>query len=163
MDRMQKGPSYNSSAAMYPENPESAHRRYSLLICGTLFFPSGLDPVLDRGEGDKDAVVPPYMPGGLAIRKTIIDDKPYGRIEHAACVTRTGDRQVGHVGVEVDPAMLATVLGVRNQDIPGSPGMHVAQVMQEAFAAAVAVATPAASGTAATPEMPRASANRCLG
>jgi hypothetical protein len=36
-------------------------------------FSPGLDPVLERGEGDKHPMVAPEMPTGAAIREAIFD------------------------------------------------------------------------------------------
>ena len=68
IDRMQNGPSYNSSAAMYPEKSFNAQSRCSVSSRRVAFFPPGLDPVLDRGVGDEHAVIAPEAPTGGAVR-----------------------------------------------------------------------------------------------
>src|SRR6478752_3273957 len=98
---MQNGPSYSSSAAMKPEESDSAQSRYSVSVRRAAFFPPGLDPVLDRGVGDEDAVLAPEAPTGGAIRHAVLDDQADGRIEDASGIVTAGVGQVGHVGVEV--------------------------------------------------------------
>jgi hypothetical protein len=44
---------------MCPEKSESAQSRCAVSIRRAAFFPPGLDPVLDRGVGDEDAMIPP--------------------------------------------------------------------------------------------------------
>src|SRR3954449_3235223 len=78
IERMQNGPSYSSSAAMYPEKSDRAQSRYSGSIRRAAFFPPGLDPVLDRGVGDEDAVLTPEGPAGGAIRQGGPDDQAGG-------------------------------------------------------------------------------------
>src|SRR6478672_1286423 len=97
IERMQNGPSYNSSAAMYPEKSERAQSRYSGSIRRAAFFPPGLDPVLDRGVGDEDAVLTPEGPAGRAIRQAVLDDQADGGVDDAAGVVAAGAGQVGHV------------------------------------------------------------------
>ena len=41
--------------------------REAVSIAAAIFFPCGLDQVLDRGEGDEDAMVAPQVPGSGSI------------------------------------------------------------------------------------------------
>jgi hypothetical protein len=75
-----------------------------------LFFPSGLDPILNRGPGDEDPVVAPQVPTGCAIRQSVFDDHANGRLLDAVGIVALRQRQVGHVGVEGASAAGATVL-----------------------------------------------------
>src|SRR4051812_10998552 len=98
IERMQNGPSYSSSAAMYPEKSDRAQSRWSGSTRRAAFFPPGLDPVLDRGVGDEDAVLAPEGPTGGAIRQTVLDDQADRGVEDASGVVAAGLGQVGHVG-----------------------------------------------------------------
>src|SRR3954454_2191869 len=98
---MQNGPSYSSSAAMYPEKSANAQSRCSVSIRRTAFFPPGLDPVLDRGVGDEDAMVAPQGPFGGAIGEAILDDQADGGVDDPAGVMTARVGQVGGVGLEV--------------------------------------------------------------
>jgi hypothetical protein len=44
-------------------------------MLSTFFFPSRLDPVLDGGVGDEDAVVAPQVPTGSLVGQAIFGDK----------------------------------------------------------------------------------------
>src|SRR5262245_45648266 len=141
---MQKGPSSSSSAAMKPEKSESAQSRCAVPVRRAAFFPPGLDPVLDRGEGDEHAVVAPQGPAGGAVRQTVFDHQADGRVDDAAGVVAARVGQVGHVGVEVPAALRAEVPGVEHDEVAGPPGEGIAEVGEGAAAPAIAVGAVAA-------------------
>src|SRR3954471_18176114 len=113
---MQNGPSYSSSAAMNPEKSERAQSRCSVRLCRAAFFPPGLDPVLDRGEGDEHAVVTPQGPAGGAVRQAVLDHQADGGVDDPAGVVAAGVSQVGPAGVEAPAALRAEVLGVEHDE-----------------------------------------------
>ncbi len=76
------------------------------------FFSRGLDPVLDGGRRDEDAVIAPEMPGGGAIGQAVFDHQSDGQGDDAASVVTARRGQVGHVGTEEDFAGGAIMLGV---------------------------------------------------
>src|SRR5262245_23879597 len=141
---MQKGPSYSSSAAMYPEKSESAQSGCSAHVRRAAFFPPGLDPVLDRGAGDEHAVVTPQGPLGGAVRQAVLDHQPDGGVDDPAGVVAAGVGQVGHVGVEVLAALRAEVLGVEHDEVAGPAGEGVAEVVEGAAGGPVTVGAVAA-------------------
>ena len=94
------------------------------------FFPGGLDPVLNRGPGNKDPVVAPEVPTGGAIRQSVFDDHPNGRLLHAVGIMALRQRQVGHVGVEGASAAGAPVFGVGNHDVDRAAGAGVTEIME---------------------------------
>jgi hypothetical protein len=55
-------------------------------MLSTFFFPSCLDPVLDSGIRDEDAVVTPEVPTGIAVGQAIFDDETDGPLLDAASV-----------------------------------------------------------------------------
>ena len=61
------------------------------------FFPPSLDPVLDRGKRDKDAVVSPQVPTRGPVGQTVFDHKPYRQINDAVGVltAKLGDHNAG--------------------------------------------------------------------
>ena len=132
IDRTQNGPSYSSSTAMKPEKSERAQSRCSVSMRRAAFFPPGLDPVLDRGVGDEHAMVAPEGPFGTAIGQAVLDDQADGEVDDPAGVMAAGIGQVGGVGVEVLAARAAVVLGTEQDDVAGSPGEGIAQVMKGA-------------------------------
>jgi hypothetical protein len=111
---MQNGPSYSSSAAMYPEKSASAQSRCSVSSRLRAFFPPGLDP-------DEDAVIPPEAPAGGLIGQAVLDDQADGRLDDATGIVAAGGGQVGHVGVEVLAALRAEVLGIAQADVAWPP------------------------------------------
>jgi hypothetical protein len=60
-----------------------------------LFFPRGLDPVLDGRVGDEDAMVAPEVPGSDPIGQTVLDDQADSPLLDAASVQTLGQGQVG--------------------------------------------------------------------
>jgi hypothetical protein len=73
------------------------------------FFSPSLDPVLDRGKGDKDAVVAPQMPTRWAVGQAVLDHNPHRQIDHAVRVATARWRQIREVGAKV-LATLRTVM-----------------------------------------------------
>jgi hypothetical protein len=96
------------------------------------FFPPGLHPVLDGGEGDEDAVVAPEVPTGGLIGETVLDDQSDGQGHDPMGVSGPGRGQVGRIGGKEAAAPGAVVLRVGEPDVAGPPGHRVAQVMQGA-------------------------------
>src|SRR3990172_1481201 len=94
IDGTQNGPSYNSSAAMYPENSASTASTYWPATCCSAFFPPGLHPVLDGGVRDKHAVVSPQVPTGGAVRQAVLHHQPHCQRDDAMGVVTPGQRQV---------------------------------------------------------------------
>src|SRR5512135_895802 len=109
-----------------------------------LFPPGGLDPVLDGGVGDKDAVVAPQVPTGGPIRQAVLDDQADGRLLHAPGVVTLGEGQIGHAGVEAPSAVGAAVLGVGDDDIERPAGADITQVVEGPPALVAARGGPAA-------------------
>src|SRR5919206_2576262 len=98
---MQKGPSYSSSAATYPEKSAKAQSRKSVSMRACAFFPPSLDPVLDRGKRDKDAVVAPEVPTRGPVGQAVFAHQPYRQIHHAVGVLTPRWRQIREGGVKV--------------------------------------------------------------
>src|SRR3954466_4607406 len=111
------------------------------------FSPSRLDPVLDGGVGDEDAVVAPQVPTGGLIRQTVLGHQADSQPLDAAGVQAFGQSQVGQIGAEVAIAVVAAMFGVGDDKIDGAVRARVAQVVQSArgnrVAASAAVAAPA--------------------
>jgi hypothetical protein len=127
------------------------------------FFPPGLDPVLDRGPGDEDAVIAPEAPTGRLIREAVLDDEADRRGDDAFGVMTAGRGQVGAVGVEVPAALRAEVLGVGQDQVAGPPGDEIPEVVEGALEDPVAVGAVAAAGARTPPIVAAASAEFGLG
>jgi hypothetical protein len=100
------------------------------------FFPRRLHPVLDRGEGDKDAVLAPELPTSGAVGQAVFDHQADGPVLHAAGVLAVGLGQILHRGVETAPAMAALIGGVAHQQFAGA--LEIPQIVQAALARAAA-------------------------
>src|SRR5215831_3241381 len=98
---MQKGPSYSSSAATYPEKSAKAQSRKSVSMRACAFFPPSLDPVLNSRKGHKDAMVAPQVPTRWAVGQAIFDDQSHRQIDHPMSVLTPRRRQIRQVRIEV--------------------------------------------------------------
>src|SRR5215475_716841 len=127
---MQKGPSYSSSAATYPEKSVKAQSRKSVSIRACAFFSPRLDPVLDRGKRDKDAVVAPEVPTRGSVGQAVFDHQPYRQIHHAVRVLSAGWRQIREVRVKVLATLRTVMLRIRDDKIPRTPEVEIAQVVE---------------------------------
>ena len=116
-------------------------------MCASAFFPPGLHPVLDGGEGDEDAVIAPQVPTGRLIRQAVLHHQPHGQGDDAVGVVALGQGQVRHVGVEVGVALGAVVLRVGELDVARPLKHQVAQVVQRPLDGPTAIATPTARRT----------------
>jgi hypothetical protein len=94
------------------------------------FFPPGLHPVLDGGEGDKDTVIAPQVPAGGLIWQAILDDESHGEGDDTMGVARSGQGVFGCVRIEELLAASAAVLRILQVDFAGATDNEVAQVMQ---------------------------------
>src|SRR4029453_1905153 len=123
---MQKGPSYSSSAATYPEKSANAQSRKAGSMRACAFFPPGLDPVLDRGKRDKDAVVAPEVPTRGPVGQALFDPQPYRQIHHTVGVLTAGWRQIREVGAKVFATLRTVVLRTRDNEITRTPQVEIA-------------------------------------
>jgi hypothetical protein len=101
-------------------------------MLSTFFSPRCLNPVLDGGVGDKDAVVTPEVPTGVAVGQTIFRDKTDGTPLDAASVQAVGQRQVRDVTGEAAAAVEAAMAGESDNEVNGAVSAGVAEVMQGA-------------------------------
>jgi hypothetical protein len=85
------------------------------------FFSPGLDPVLDRGKGDKDAVVAPQVPTRWAVGQAVLDHNPHRQIDHAVRVVTARWRQISEIGVEVLAAFRTVMLRIGDHESPRTP------------------------------------------
>ena len=116
------------------------------------FFSPGLHPVLDRGEGNEDAVITPQVPGSCAIRQAVFDHQPNGRVNDAMRVAALGQCQIVHVSVEPTVAAGAVVLGVDQVQVARQAGSRIPQLVQNSSGHMPSGAGPLAI-RAATPRM----------
>src|SRR5438128_9836968 len=98
---IQQGPSESSSAATYPEKSAKAQSRKSVSMRAWAFFSPSLNPILDRGKGDKHTVVSPQVPAGGTVGQAIFDHQSHRQINHAVGVLTARWRQIRQVSIEV--------------------------------------------------------------
>src|SRR5215831_3641764 len=127
---MQKGPSYSSSAATYPEKSAKAQSRKSGSMRACAFFPPRLDPVLDRRKGHKDAMVAPQVPTRRAVGHAILHDEPHRQIDDAVGILTPGWRQIRQVSLEVLLTFRTIMLRIRDDEITRTPQVEIPQVVQ---------------------------------
>src|ERR1051325_3174244 len=117
------------------------------------FFPSRLDPVLDGGVGDEDAVIAPQVPTGGLVRQAVFGDETDGQLLDAAGVQAVGQSQVSNVTGEATAAVEAAMAGESDHQINGAVGPSITEVVEGTSThgiAAGAVAT-ARAGSRAKP------------
>src|SRR5919201_1893819 len=94
------------------------------------FFPPRLDPVLDRGKRDKDAVVAPQVPTRGPIGQAVLDHQPYRQSNHAVRILTAGWRQIREVGAKVRATLRTVMLGIRDEQIPRTPHVEIAHIVE---------------------------------
>src|SRR4029434_2609563 len=125
----QKGPSYSSSAATYPEKSANAQSRKAGSMRACAFFPPSLDLVLDGGKGDKDAVVAPEVPTRGPVGQAVFDHQPYRQIHHVVGILSAGWRQIREVRVKVLATLRTVVLRIGDHEIPRTPQVEIPSVV----------------------------------
>jgi hypothetical protein len=93
------------------------------------FFSPSLDPVLDRGKRDKDAVVSPQVPTRGPVGQAVFDHKPYRQINDAVGVLTARRRQIREVRVKVLATLRTVVLRIGDHKITRTPHVEIPQVM----------------------------------
>src|SRR2546428_7360547 len=136
---MQKGPSYSSSAATYPEKSAKAQSRKSVSMRAWAFFSPSLDPVLDRGKRDKDTVVAPEVPTRGPVGQTVLDHQPHRQVHHAMGVLTAGWCEIGEVRVKVLATLRTVVLRIGDHEITRAPHVEIPQVVQRPLALLVPI------------------------
>jgi hypothetical protein len=89
------------------------------------FFSPRLDPVLDRGKRDKDAVVAPEVPTRGPVGQAVFDHQPYRQVHHAVGVLTAGWRQIREVGVKVLATLRTVMLRIRDDQITRTPHVEI--------------------------------------
>jgi hypothetical protein len=95
----------------------------------TFFFPGRLDPVLDGGVRDEDAVITPQVPTGVLVGESVFTHQANSQILDATCVEALGQSQFGHVHSEATATVCAAMSGEGNEQVDGPSGVSVAQIV----------------------------------
>jgi hypothetical protein len=107
-------------------------------MLSTFFFPRRLDPVLDGGPRDEDAVIAPQVPTCGLVRQAIFDDEPDGPLLDAAGVAAVRQSQVGKVTGEATATAEAAMAGESDNQVHGTVGPSIPEVMERAAAHGIA-------------------------
>src|SRR5262249_41523177 len=94
------------------------------------FFSPRLDPVLDRGKRDKDAVVAPEVPARWPVGHAVFDHQPHGEVHHAVGVLTAGWCQIGEVRAKVLATLRTVVLRIGDDEITRTPHVEIPQIME---------------------------------
>src|SRR5437660_6071062 len=108
------------------------------------FFPSRLDPVLDGGVGDEDAVIAPQVPTGSLVGQAIFSDEADGPLLDTARVAAVRQSQVGDIDGKATATAEAAMTRESDHQGTGAVGPRIPEVVEGARAhgiAAGAVAT----------------------
>jgi hypothetical protein len=114
------------------------------------FFPGGLDPVLDGGVGDEDAVVAPQVPTGSLVGQAVFGHQTDSHPLDAAGVQALGQGQVRQVDAEAATAVGAAMLGVGDNKVDRAARVGVAQIVQGARGDGVTAAAATTEPTTAS-------------
>ena len=103
------------------------------MIYASAFFPPGLHPILNGGKWNKDPMIAPQMPGGRPIRQSVLHDKPHRQSHNRVGVVAFRQSEIGHVGVEVNIALDATMLRICDAKIARPPGERISKIVQRSL------------------------------
>jgi hypothetical protein len=95
-----RGHQKNSSAAKSPEKSARAQSRCAAFPRASGYFPRCLDPVLEGGEENEDAVIASEVPGGHPVRQATLRHQAHPQADNPVCVEVAGLGQVRHVGAK---------------------------------------------------------------
>jgi hypothetical protein len=115
---------------MEPEKSVRTRSRYSWVTYASALFSPRLDPVLNRGKRDKDAVVPPEVPTGGPIGKPVFHHQPDRCLLHPVGVMGVGQGQLQHVGVEIVSTGSTVMLRIGALQLAWSPRQRITQIIE---------------------------------
>jgi len=102
--------------------------------------------MLQGGEGDKHAVVAPQMPTGGAVRQAVFDHQAYRHLDHTTSIMTAWQGSIRQIDVKKLLASRTIVRRVGHQEINGTSGGQIAQIMSCTLAGFVARGLVTASG-----------------
>jgi len=93
---------------------------------------------LDRGKGDKHAVIAPEVPTGGSVGQAIFDHHSYRQVNHAVGVMATGWGEIGQIDVEILLTSRAMMRRIRYQEVNRATGGEIAEIVHDALVGFVA-------------------------
>jgi len=94
------------------------------------FFPRRLDPVLDGGVGDEDAVIAPQVPTGSLVGQAIFSDQTDGPLLDTARVSAVRQSQVGDVDGKATATPEATMARESDHQVNRAVGPSITEVVE---------------------------------
>src|SRR5215471_5297228 len=94
------------------------------------FFSPSLNPVLDGSKGHKDTMGVPEVPTGWPIGQAVLDHEPPRQVHHAVGVRTTGWGESREVRMKVLATLCTVGLRIGDHELPRTPYVEIAQVMQ---------------------------------
>jgi hypothetical protein len=96
------------------------------------------------------------MPTGRLVRQAVFDHQPHGQAHDPVGVVTLRQGKVGHIDVEVLPALGAVVDGVRKVDVVRATRDQIPQVVQHPLGPAMPIGAVPTSGTPPPSPIPTA-------
>src|SRR6185369_5228153 len=128
-----------------------------------LFPPGGLDPVLEGGEGDEDAVVAPQVPASGQIGQAIFGHQTNSPLLDTAGVLAVRQRQFGNVTGEATATAGTAMAREGDDQIDRATGPGIPEVMEGAASHRVAAGAPATARARSCRPVATAPLDACLG
>jgi hypothetical protein len=75
-------------------------------------------------------MISPEMPTCRAIRQTVFHNKANGKGDHGVGITGFGRGEIGRIVAKMELAFTTVVKGVTQNDVDGTTGERIAEVMQ---------------------------------
>lgn len=102
----------------------------SVSTCEWIFFPRSLDPVLNRGEGNENPVIPPEMPACRPIRQAVFDDDTHGKLDDVVGIVGVRSGDVRRIDLKVFITLATIVNGISEMNIDGTTGGRIAEMTE---------------------------------
>jgi hypothetical protein len=112
------------------------------------FFPSRLDPVLDGGVGNEDAVIAPQVPTGNLVGQAIFSDQTDGPLLDTTSVSAVRQCQVGEIDGKAAATVEAAMTRESDNQVNRTIGTRITEVVEGTRAHGIATSTMATARAA---------------
>jgi hypothetical protein len=112
------------------------------------FFPSRLDPVLDGGVGNEDAVIAPQVPTGNLVGQAIFSDQTDGPLLDTTSVSAVRQSQVGEIDGKTTATVEAAMTRESDNQVNRTVGPRITEVVEGTRAHGIATGTVATARAA---------------
>jgi hypothetical protein len=94
------------------------------------FFPSRLDPVLDGGVGDEDAMIAPQVPTGNLVGQAIFSDQTDDPLLDTTSVSAVRQSQVGEIDSKATATVEAAMTRESDNQVNRAVGASITEVVE---------------------------------